>query len=244
MMASVLCIDSGNTRLKWGLANAGDWLARGSVSHGEIGQLPAVLARYPTPTRVLLANVAGPAAAALIHAALAAAWGVLVAVDEVRTEAACAGVRNGYLEPARLGVDRWCALIGARAQVGGAALVVMAGTATTVDTLMADGLFRGGLILPGIELMRRSLARDTAGLPFADGLHRPWPQCTEDAIVSGILEAQAGAIERAWRRLGDANATCLLSGGAADRLVGLLDLPVKAVADLPLEGLRVLAGEN
>lgn len=243
MMASVLCIDSGNTRIKWGLAIAGGWLAGGSISHAEIDQLPAALSRYPMTTRVLLANVAGPAAAVAIGAALAAAWGTAVAIDEVRAEAACAGVRNGYREPARLGVDRWCALIGARAQVSGAALVVMAGTATTVDTLMADGLFRGGLILPGIELMRCSLARDTAGLPFADGIHRAWPQCTDDAIVTGILEAQAGAIERAWRRLGDANAPCLLSGGAADRFVGLLDLPVRAVTDLPLEGLRVLAGE-
>lgn len=243
MMQRVLCIDSGNSRIKWGLAYGNCWLARGALAHDAAAELAPALREHPMATRVLIANVAGAQALVAIHAALT---GMTLAPDsivDVRAEAMRAGVRNGYREPSRLGVDRWCALIGARAQVSGAALVVMAGTATTVDTLTADGLFRGGLILPGIELMRRSLARDTAGLPFAEGQHQPWPQCTDDAIVSGILEAQAGAIERAWHRLDNPAAPCLLSGGAAGRLAGLLDLPVKAVEDLPLDGLRVLAGE-
>lgn len=242
-MAPVLCIDSGNSRIKWGLAAGDGWLARGALAHDAVAELAQALQDHLVPARVLIANVAGAPALAAIHAALAEMTLAQDSIVEVRAEAMRAGVRNGYREPGRLGVDRWCALIGARAQVSGAALVVMAGTATTVDTLTADGLFRGGLILPGIDLMRRSLARDTAGLPFADGQHQAWPQCTDDAIVTGILEAQAGAIERAWRRLADPAAPCLLSGGAAGRLAGLLDLPVQAVENLPLEGLRVLAGE-
>lgn len=242
-MAPVLCIDSGNSRIKWGLATGDGWLARGALAHDAVAQLAQALQDHPVPARVLIANVAGAQALAAIHVALAELTLAPDSVIEVRAEAMRAGVRNGYREPGRLGVDRWCALIAARAQVSGPALVVMVGTATTVDTLAADGLFRGGLILPGIDLMRRSLARDTAGLPFADGRHQPWPQCTDDAIVTGILEAQAGAIERAWRRLDDPAAPCLLSGGAAGRLAGLLDLPVLAVEDLPLEGLRVQAGE-
>ena len=242
-MAPVLCIDSGNSRLKWGLAAGDGWLARGALAHDELKQLAPALREHPVPARVLIANVAGAQALAAIHGALAGMTLAPGSIVEVRAEAVRAGVRNGYRDPGRLGVDRWCALIGARAQVSGPALVVMVGTATTVDTLAADGLFRGGLILPGIDLMRRSLARDTAGLPVAYGQHQAWPQCTDDAIVTGILEAQAGAIERAWRRLADPAAPCLLSGGAAGRLAGLLDLPVQAVEDLPLEGLRVLAGE-
>lgn len=242
-MRPVLCIDSGNTRIKWGLTDGKGWLARGALVQAELDGLAAVLSSYPLAARALIANVAGAQVAAAMRSALASLLMAPDSVIEVRAEAVRAGVRNGYREPGRLGVDRWCALIGARSQVSGAALVVMAGTATTVDTLSADGLFRGGLILPGIELMRRSLARDTAGLPFAEGQHQPWPQCTDDAIVSGILEAQAGAIERAWRQLDDVAAPCLLSGGAAGRLSGLLDLPVRLIEDLPLEGLRVLAGE-
>ena len=76
----------------------------------------------------------------------------------------------------------------------------MAGTATTIDSLDAAGTFLGGMILPGLDLMRRALARDTAGLAYADGQYAAQPRCTDDAIVTGCIEAQAGAIERAWTR--------------------------------------------
>ncbi len=110
--------------------------------------------------------------------------------------ASAGGVVNGYDNPAQLGADRWAALIGARGLHAGPALVVMAGTATTVDCLDAQGVFRGGLILPGLDLMRRSLARNTAGLPEACGGYRVLPTNTDDAIVSGCIAATVGAIER------------------------------------------------
>ena len=61
------------------------------------------------------------------------------------------------------------------------------------------------------------------------------------AIVSGAIEAQAGAIERAWQRLAAANKTCLLSGGNAGQLARALVIPYVPVENLPLEGLRVMA---
>ena len=162
---------------------------------------------------------------------------------EARSEAARCGVTNHYLKPEKLGVDRWCALIGAHGLSRTAAIVVMAGTATTIDTLDADGNFLGGLILPGGDLMRRSLAADTAALPFADGRHADYPRCTDDAIVTGCIEAQVGAIERAWQRLGNIDKACLLSGGNAASLAPHLGIRWRAVANLPLEGLLRLALE-
>ncbi len=122
---------------------------------------------------------------------------------------------------------------------------MLAGTATTIDFLDANGVFRGGLILPGLALMRHSLASGTAGLPLAQGTHHPLPLDTDDAIVSGALEATAGAIERMARHLsadvhGDAAAqqlSCLLSGGAAGALLPHLDLPTRHIEHLVLEGL-------
>ena len=155
------------------------------------------------------------------------------------------GVRNGYLDEAQLGADRWAALIGARLVHPGAALVVMAGTATTVDLLTADGDFLGGLILPGLALMRRSLARDTADLPFADGAFDAFPRRTEDAIVSGCLEAQAGAIERMFVRLtAEHDALCLLGGGAAAAIAPHLSIPLRQVDNLVLDGLAQIAAER
>lgn len=63
--------------------------------------------------------------------------------------------------------------------------------------------------------MRASPARNTAQLPFADGAYRDAPRLTVDAIVSGCLYAQLGAIERMFTRLADIpEASCLMTGRA------------------------------
>jgi len=234
----IVCLDSGNSRIKWGVHDGERWLDQGAIDHARSTELSALPAAWPKPERVLLANVAGNVALARIREALDA-WSPML--REVRTEAKRAGVTNGYTRPEQLGVDRWCALIGARNLSSAACVVVMAGTATTVDTLDSAGNFLGGLILPGDELMRRVLARDTAALPFAEGHYARYPRCTNDAIVSGAIEAQAGAIERAYLRLDGVDRLCFLSGGNAHRLAEHLGIPCRLVDHLPLEGLRTLA---
>lgn len=237
----IVCLDSGNTRIKWGVHDGERWLAQGAVAHAAADELAALTAAWPNPEHVLLANVAGGEAAANIRQHLADWQPVL---REVKAEAQRCGVTNRYQNPGQLGVDRWCALIGARSLTRAACVVVMAGTATTIDTLDADGNFLGGLILPGSALMRRALARDTAGLPLAAGQYAAYPRCTDDAIVSGAIEAQAGAIERAFRRLADNSAQCLISGGDARILADYLVIPHVVAQNLPLEGLRTLAGDE
>lgn len=236
---SLLCLDAGNTRLKWGLRGGDGWLARGAVGHGDIGTLAGLLPSGPQ--RILACNVAGAAVAAHIET-LAAALGA--PLEWFGSSAACCGVTNRYDDPAQLGADRWAALIGARKLHAGPALVVMAGTATTIDVLDAEGGFCGGLILPGLELMRQSLARNTAGLPEARGRYREVPANTDDAIESGILHATLGAIgrmaDRACRPAG-ADFLCVLSGGAANALAPLLEIQTRQIDALVLEGLAQAA---
>ena len=112
--------------------------------------------------------------------------------------------------------------------------------------LDAEGVFQGGAILPGYELMRRSLARDTAQLPLAEGHYATPPRNTMDAIVSGCLQAQAGAIERMHRQL-PPGSPCVLTGGAAPLLAdlpGLADLPLRRIDNLVLEGLLRFAADS
>ena len=234
----IVCLDSGNSRIKWGVHDGGRWLAQGAVAQADVGQLGHLPADWPDPNKVVLANVAGAEAGERIREQLAE-WRPIL--HEVRSAPQCCGVTNRYRNPGQLGVDRWCALIGARGLSPLPAVVVMAGTATTIDTMNAEGEFLGGLILPGLELMRRSLARETAALPFADGVYAGYPQCTDDAIVTGTIEAQVGAIERAWQRLGNIDKICLLSGGNAASLASHLSIRWRAVANLPMEGLARLA---
>jgi len=236
----IVCLDSGNSRIKWGVHDGKQWLAQGAVAHAEVEQLRQLLSDWPHPARVMLANVAGAQAGERIREQLAP-W--LPVFFEVRSEAARCGVTNQYRNLGQLGADRGCPLSGARGRSRTAAIVVMAGTATTIDTLDAEGNFLGGMILPGGDLMRRALAADTAALPFADGSHADYPRCTDDAIVTGCIEAQVGAIERAWQRLGNIDKLCLLSGGNAASLATHLGIRWRAVANLPMEGLARLALE-
>jgi type III pantothenate kinase len=153
-------------------------------------------------------------------------------------------VRNLYERPEQLGPDRWAALIAARAlHPAGAALVVNAGTATTVDMLSADGRFLGGAILPGVELMRFVLHEHTGRLPFDEGQYRDTPRKTSDAIESGCRHAQAGAVERLYRVLRDIelNPLCIVAGGAGRALVDQLSMPRRYFENLVLEGLAHIA---
>jgi len=237
----ILLVDAGNTRIKWRLLADGTAPAmvdEGALGHDEIDALGQLGTRHHGPLRVVACNVAGTAVAERITAALD-----VDAVEWLRPAPQACGVRNLYDNPGQLGADRWAALIGARHVHAQACLVVTAGTATTVDLLSADGDFLGGLILPGVDLMQASLAHGTAQLPLAEGRFMWQPRCTVDAIRSGCLQAQAGAIERMFRQIAaEPGALCLLGGGAADSFAGLLDIPLRRIDNLVLCGLAAVAG--
>lgn len=229
----ILCIDCGNSRLKWGLREAGEWNATGALPL-SCERAPLLQAR-----RVLACNVAGEAGRQAVAALVAP---LALPVEWLRSRPAQCGVINGYEHPEQLGADRWAALIGARARHAGACLVVMSGTATTVDVLAADGRFNGGVILPGLAMMRDALSVNTANLPSAAGRFVEQPRNTFDAISSGCLQATVGAIERMFRQVaGLPDARCLLSGGAAPELAAQLTIPYDRVDNLVLEGLATIA---
>jgi type III pantothenate kinase len=163
------------------------------------------------------------------------------------------GVLNGYDHPHRLGADRWAALVGARrhATRNGQpvpALVIMVGTAVTIDALDTHGHFLGGAIMPGFGLMLRALETGTAGLKVPMGEAIDFPTNTSDALTSGGTDAISGAIERIYRRLERREGIkplLLMSGGAAIKLAQLADeLPLQLIDHLIFEGLLTLAHEQ
>ena len=242
----ILAIDSGNTRIKWGYRDGDTWTRVGVLTHDESAGLAAALASLPAPDRIAIANVAGGGPARVIEAACAPfAKSAGAPLIWAQSRAAQCGVVNLYADAAQLGVDRWAALIGARQRHTGACLVVCAGTATTVDMLSSGGEFRGGVILPGLALMKQSLARNTAQLPFADGAYADEPRSTADAIQTGVLHAQAGAIERMHAQLvrseGGGGVLCLISGGAAQAIAPCLAISHHLADHLVLDGLAKIA---
>ena len=229
----ILCLDAGNTRLKFGFYDGGAWRMQGALEYQDFeGQLGRLEQR---PMHIVACNVAGEVTRQRIEGL---ARGLDLPLQWLTSSAAACGVTNGYDSPGQLGTDRWAALIGARALHSGPAVVVMAGTATTIDALDGNGMFRGGLILPGLKLMRAALAHNTADLPHAAGHYRSQPTNTDDAIVSGAVHATLGAVERIHTTLGG-DALCLLSGGAAAELAPHLGVPHRVIDNLVLEGLAV-----
>lgn len=250
---SYLLIDVGNTFLKWGTyGNApaeGRSLAQdraqlfGRVLHEEIPSVMAEWRRLPTPQRIVISNVAGTHIANPVLRALEV-WPDKPEPHWITSRAEQCGVRNGYLNPAALGCDRWAAMLGTRAIIGPrAALVVVCGTATTMDLLTAEGDFLGGGIMPGLGLMVRALHQNTATLPDAQGDYVDYPRQTVDAIASGCAHAQAGAVERLYflHKRRHADLRCVISGGAARTLGPRLTIEFTYHENLVLEGLYQIA---
>jgi type III pantothenate kinase len=237
----ILAIDAGNTRIKWGLWEDHGFTAQGSLPTARAADLPGALSELPRPAAAIGSNVAGPAARARIEQALAP-W--RVQPRWIESAAAQCGVVNRYARPAQLGTDRWAALIGARARCAQACVVVNVGTAVTIDALTAQGVFEGGLILPGPELMARALSDHTSDLQLETGVFAPFPVNSADAIRSGALQAVAGAIEgmaRGMTAAGHGDPQLIVSGGGADSIVPVLGRPLLRVPALVLEGLVVIA---
>ena len=239
-----LVIDAGNSRVKWGWHDGNDWASVATVSLIEFAaanhDINPFAATHEDPERIVISNVAGEGAHQLI-----VNWtSIFEAVPLwLRGEPARCGVRSRYDDPGQLGPDRWAALVAARALHDGDCVVVNAGTATTVDLLSAEGDFLGGVILPGVDLMRFVLHEHTGKLPIQEGRFRVTPTSTLDAIETGCRHAQAGAVERMVRSAAP-GALCLVSGGAGPALIEQLDIPTRYVENLVLEGLaRVAASE-
>ncbi|HEY9100444.1 type III pantothenate kinase [Chitinimonas sp.] len=236
---STLLLDAGNSRLKWRLLDEGAFLDEGALDYAKLDELALRLADHPPVERVLGCNVAGTEVGQRLDALLAPcpiAW--------LRPEAHSGGLHNHYRNPGQLGADRWAALLGAfEVSAGRDCVVVMAGTAMTVDVLTAKGEFLGGIIVPGFKLMRTALAQGTADLGLPDGDQADFPQSTGEAIVNGALQALVGAIEEMRLRLEGISGKpvrVLLSGGDATLLTPLL-APRLAGRLLPVDNL-VLRG--
>lgn len=237
-MSRQLLLDAGNSSVKWALVEAGAWLAQGRCAYADLSALHAQLA---PGTVCFVASVARGADADGLGGVLTAAG---CRVNWLKAEARRGDLVNGYDVPGQLGVDRWMGLVAARCRTREAVLVVSAGTAMTVDALSADGTFLGGLIVPGMGLMRQALAQGTAGVSVEDGRYETFPRATAEAVHSGIVAALCGAVRTQHARLAAAAGSmprCLVTGGDAARLLPFLDLPAEPVPALVLEGIAQVA---
>lgn len=250
-----LAIDIGNPRLKWSLYDAARpgaaLLAHGAEFLDHIERLAeGPWADLPAPASMLGCVVAGDAVRRRAEEQLVERFDC--SPRWVVSSVAEAGVSNGYDHPTRLGADRWVAMIGARHHMltqGPARpmVVVMIGTAVTVEAVDIGGKFLGGLILPGHGIMLRALESGTAGLHVPTGEVREFPTNTSDALTSGGTYAIAGAVERMVQHVRahcGAEPACYMTGGAGWKMAPSMNGDFELVDSLIMDGLLVIAQDR
>ena len=245
-MNNVLLVDVGNSRLKWALAEGPELNGHGCAQY-QVATLAETLdsdwSHLARPGRVMVASVGGGGARDTLGTWVASRWEkapeFLVPCRE-----SC-GVTSAYKSPERLGADRWAALIAGYNRHGGPCCIVDCGTAVTIDAVSESGEHLGGLILPGLSMMRHALVENTQEIgPVARGNVSLLARNTEDGVTAGTLYTVVAAVDRIVAdvaiELGSAVAR-IVTGGDAETLLPLLADRWQHEPALVLQGLALLA---
>ncbi len=248
----LLCIDIGNTHTHYGIVD--DQGARflkniptRQLDHGEDG--------FAARLRSLQQENPGLAGAAFCSVVPEAGEKLIRILERAQpplpffqlTYESKIGVPIGYPRPAEIGQDRLANAAGAHACYGTPAIIIDMGTAVTFDIVTATRGYEGGIIAPGVEVMRRYLHEQTALLPRLDDsieIHRTIGQSTIEAMrigtvigFGGMIQALLDGVLAELAARGEPVPRILATGGTAELLKKTLRTPFTVVPDITLRGL-------
>lgn len=243
----MLLIDAGNSRLKWVLRDNGQQHPARTIGYGD-RPLPQLFegqwSDIAPPKRVLVINVAGPLLGQALASWVRGAWSLTTEFVQVERDAY--GVRVAYDDPSRLGVDRWVGLLAARHLLRGAVCVIDCGSAITLDVMTGSGEHVGGVIVPGVTLMQKSLVENTQGIGLAPdpGEYPRLARDTSSAVRAGSHWAAVGFIDRMVEEVRqeiDVPLMTVITGGDAPRLLTHLTGAYQHEPDWLFKGLAIIA---
>jgi len=252
-----LLLDVGNTRVKWARVRSGLYEFSGAMPLQSLSVdvfLQQVWPDVDKPELVVMSSVGDNEWVKMLRFNISNAWPSKVV--EVVSESSRDHLRNGYSQPQRLGTDRWCALLGAWNASHEAVCVVDAGTALTMDVINHGGEHLGGLIVPGLAMMRQCLTAGTAKLGaqlLQDGQETDATSIgllgrnTSQGVAGGALWTLAAGVERLREQAFDlvgGSMRCVITGGDAQQLLPLLSGEWQWTPDLVLRGLLSYTGEK
>ena len=253
-----LLVDIGNTRIKIAIDNDGVIYRQGSIFHKEKGwlshlsdmfhELASVERADEEFSNVYVSNVNSSRIGEQITAFAAESFQITPRF--AKTQKSFGGLKNAYSVPETLGIDRWLAMIAAHERRLLPMIVVDCGTAVTIDTINDEGIFVGGLILPGLTLMRQSLDTNTAHLDSYSGNASEegfTPYSTVSAVQAGTAYAIASLIDRAMRELSrkhGKSVNCYIAGGDALEIKEKMEMDAIYEPDLVLQGLAKYFRDN
>lgn len=245
-----LLMDVGNTRIKAAVTKVNGLLELKPFAYDLStcdSLLSARINSLEAPQKVLIANVGGAAVADRIAACILRHWRKEPKFVQVPRERG--GLVNGYADIRQLGVDRWLGLLAAWTQYRQLVCVVSCGTAVTVDCATGDGRHLGGLIIPGLGLMQRSLNQATKGI---NASRTSVPSCdfglsTDACVANGALYAVCSLVKNVIADLESRHGeqpALVVTGGDAATVGECLSIPFASRPALVLEGLAIIAEQE
>lgn len=244
----MLLLDVGNTYTKWEMSTHEISIRGSFYTHEIVHQLAKLLGEYPQKGVVVASWVGSKEARPAVEQLLNKQGLKFI---EVKSASECAGLQNGYYDCAKLGVDRWLAMLGLWTKVRNAFCVVDAGTALTFDFVGSDGQHLGGYIVPGVRTMIGSLNSATAQidctLPAGERNLLPGRN-TIEAVQRGVVLSLAGSVDYMFRKVSTGLSTnrmdCFIGGGDAELIQPLLGPEWQLEPSLVLSGLKAYLQKN
>lgn len=238
-----LLIDAGNSRLKWRFEVSGQVCDQGVGAIEGCDPFSGLPDVKRDVSRIAVSVVASEEIRLRLLEHMSRRFSAPVTC--YWAEASRSGLHNAYQDCSQMGADRWHAMYGAWQGCRQGFVVIDAGSAITVDYVRASGRHLGGYILPGLNMMRRSLQVDAARIGFDSepALDVSPGGSTSECVNHGSAWLTRALIERIQRdsRVYGIN-DVLVTGGDAARLVNL-GLAAEVHPALVMDGLALIDSE-
>jgi len=241
-----LLIDVGNSSIKWATYLASELSDMSQLLHTDENVFKNINQQWLSleqPSAVYISCVAEDEVLTRIVELCNKLWDI--APQVIQSKKQQLGLINAYKAPLELGSDRWCAMLGAWCLSRKGFVVINAGSALTIDIVNQSGEHIGGYILPGINMMKKSLGQQTAKIAapanieasIAISLGKSTNECINAAVHLSTINFISQVIEQHKEPY---STECYLSGGDAIKLGKLLDINYTLMPDLVLRGMACI----
>lgn len=144
-----------------------------------------------------------------------------IRIDDIASE------KLDYSTPKTLGIDRYLGCLGAVEQVHKSVVVIDAGSACTIDLMDENGIYRGGVIMPGLQSILNIFKLSAPELPEIEvEIPSTWPgKNTAESLQWGQVGFFKAGIESALNQYYEEFGTfeLFITGGDAEKISELID---------------------
>ena len=203
--------------------------------------LEPALARGAVVQRGVVGSVVPSATRTVTSAASSVVDGPVVAVDAHSDLPIVLDVE----EPLTVGADRIVNTLAAKVRFGRNTIAVDLGTATTYDCITAQGVFKGGVIAPGIGVGLDWLVSRTAQLPEVEltppqaVVGRNTAECIRSGVFHSAVSAVDGIVARLKEEWDAADPLVVATGGFASMIAPHASAVDRIAPFLTLHGLGI-----